>query len=549
MAGDTLHHSVAVAEAADVDGFRREARRLLAAGVAPQRVSWHVAAAPEAGLFDTDSFDVGAAPADDLTPPVGTGLDAGPSPPAPAGQSAPALAAPPARITVPAFFVPLCERALLHADPNRFGLMYRLLWRLVHEPALRNDPLDPDRLRAESMARAVRRDMHKMTAFVRFRPITAAATGTNATATVVAPTAEPEVQHIAWFEPEHHIVRATAPFFARRFAQMRWAILTPEGSVRWDGSALAFGPGAAREDAPPADADEALWLVYYRSIFNPARLKLAMMQKEMPKRYWKNLPEAVLIAPLAAAAAQRTAAMIDVGDAAGGGTVPAHRRPAASLAMRVSQRAPEPMRVSQRQPEPAAPGSLDALRRATERCRECPIGAHATQAVNGEGAARARLMLVGEQPGDQEDLRGRPFVGPAGQLLDRALVQLGWPRDALFLTNAVRHFKFELRGQRRIHKTPAQLEQAACLHWLESEVAIVKPEAVVALGATAARALLGRAVAVTKERGQWLTRADGLPVLVTLHPSALLRLGDAARDAAYAEWLRDLDLASAWGRR
>jgi DNA polymerase len=157
-------------------------------------------------------------------------------------------------------------------------------------------------------------------------------------------------------------------------------------------------------------------------------------------------------------------------------------------------------------------------------------------------------MLVGEQPGDQEDRRGAPFVGPAGQLLDRAMVRLGWPRDAVYVTNAVKHFKYELRGQRRIHKTPAQREIDACLHWLESEIALVRPAAVIALGATAARALLGRAVPVMKERGQWFARADGLRVLVTLHPSALLRADPAEREAAFAQWLGDLKHADEFGR-
>ena len=185
--------------------------------------------------------------------------------------------------------------------------------------------------------------------------------------------------------------------------------------------------------------------------------------------------------------------------------------------------------------------ALAQLKAATDRCRECPIGAHATQSVVGEGGAQARLMLVGEQPGDQEDLQGRPFVGPAGRLLDQALAQLGWPREAVFITNAVKHFKFELRGKRRIHKSPAQQEIAACLHWLEDEIEAVAPAALVALGATAARALTGRPVAVMRERGQWLVHpGDARPVLVTLHPSALLRLRGPERDAALERWLDDL---------
>lgn len=187
---------------------------------------------------------------------------------------------------------------------------------------------------------------------------------------------------------------------------------------------------------------------------------------------------------------------------------------------------------------------IDALREGAQRCRDCPIGEHATQAVFGEGPLKARLMLVGEQPGDREDLQGRPFVGPAGRLLDAALHQLGWPRDALYLTNAVKHFKFEMRGKRRMHKTPAQQEIDICLQWLERELALVKPDAVVALGATAARTLAGRPVGVLRERGHWIKRADGLRVLITLHPSALLRGRPEERDAAFARWLEDLQHAS-----
>jgi uracil-DNA glycosylase family protein len=187
---------------------------------------------------------------------------------------------------------------------------------------------------------------------------------------------------------------------------------------------------------------------------------------------------------------------------------------------------------------------LEACRDAASSCRECPLGYHATQTVWGEGPMRAPLMLVGEQPGDQEDRQGRPFVGPAGQLLDRALAELGWSRGELYVTNAVKHFKFEMRGKRRMHKTPAQREAAACLHWLESEIEHVRPQALVALGATAARSLLGRSVPVLANRGRWLEREDGLRVLITLHPSALLRLVDDEREAAYRQWLADLRVAS-----
>jgi uracil-DNA glycosylase family protein len=196
-------------------------------------------------------------------------------------------------------------------------------------------------------------------------------------------------------------------------------------------------------------------------------------------------------------------------------------------------------------PGGGAPKSLPELGEALERCRECPIGERASRAVPGEGPKHAKLMFVGEQPGDQEDLQGKPFVGPAGQLFNRALAELGIERRDAYVTNAVKHFKFELRGKRRIHKTPEQQEAAACLHWLESEIGLVDPEALVALGATAARQLMGTPIAVTRQRGQWLTRTDGRRVLITLHPSALLRMEPEEKDAAYAAWLADLRQAAA----
>jgi uracil-DNA glycosylase family protein len=192
----------------------------------------------------------------------------------------------------------------------------------------------------------------------------------------------------------------------------------------------------------------------------------------------------------------------------------------------------------------ASKRSWNALREAASHCRECPLGARATQTVWGEGPLPARLMLVGEQPGDREDIAGHPFVGPAGRLLDQAIASLGWERQTLYVTNAVKHFSFELRGKRRIHKTPAQLEILACLHWLESEIDSVGPSAIVALGRVAASALLGRPIKVMTERGHWLRRSDGIEVLITVHPSALLRGDPAQKEAAYAAWLDDLSVAT-----
>jgi uracil-DNA glycosylase len=189
--------------------------------------------------------------------------------------------------------------------------------------------------------------------------------------------------------------------------------------------------------------------------------------------------------------------------------------------------------------------TLKALREAEDACRRCPLYRDATRAVPGEGPRRARVMLVGEQPGDKEDLAGKPFVGPAGKLLDRALADAGIPRGETFITNAVKHFKFEPRGKRRLHKKPNAYEIERCKWWLDQERAIVQPAVIVALGATAARSLLGRVMTITKLRAETLQLADGTRLVVTIHPSALLRTQDEAdKRAAYAAFVGDLKVVA-----
>ena len=317
---------VRLTHATDLAGFRREARALLARRVPPHDVTW------SADPCDDDLF---------------------------AEEPAPEHEAPVGGVTVPAAFLELCHTVALHREPQRFALLYRLLWRLVHEPGLRHDPLDADMLQARQMAQAVHHDIHKMHAFVRFRQVRDGADALDPL-------------HVAWFEPEHRIVEANAPWFRRRFANMRWAILTPERCVEWDRRQLHFRGGARRDEAPPPDAGEALWLTYYRSIFNPARLNLDMMRKEMPRRYWRNLPEAQLIAPLAASAHERSARMIE--------------QPATVTARRI------PVQTHAALPR-VDPDGLAALQARLQRCRECAIGASATQAVPGEGPLRPAVMF------------------------------------------------------------------------------------------------------------------------------------------------------------
>jgi DNA polymerase len=191
--------------------------------------------------------------------------------------------------------------------------------------------------------------------------------------------------------------------------------------------------------------------------------------------------------------------------------------------------------------------SLAQLAEQAAHCRDCPLWKNATQTVFGAGPRAARIMFVGEQPGDQEDRSGKPFVGPAGKLLDRALADAGIDRRTTYVTNAVKHFKWEPRGKRRIHKKPSEIEIGACHQWLERELALLRPALIVALGATAARAVFGRATAIEKNRGHIIGGAQAKSaldsdLLVTVHPSFLLRVPDAGRDEAYQRFVADLEL-------
>jgi probable DNA metabolism protein len=470
-----MHHIILDGET-DFDGWRKAARTLVFNNVQPPDVSWSVHG-NEPGLFEASVTK---------TP----------------------LQAPEGTFSVPAKFVELAKAAILHRDGERFAILYRLLWRVHAQHNLLDAATDPDVAHVGTMAKAVHRDEHKMHAFVRFREVGR----------------ERDARYIAWFEPEHHIVELAAPFFARRFADMPWSILTPDLCAHWDGLAVTFTEGVAKSEAPTDDRLEDLWRRYYVSIFNPARLKPKAMQTEMPKKYWRNLPEAALIKPLIADAGRLTAAMI-------------------------AQDASEPHKA-QRRLEPMKRTSdtatdIETLREEAASCRACPLWKDATQTVFGEGPQHAPIMLVGEQPGDKEDLAGKPFVGPAGQMLDRALEEAGIDRRQVYITNAVKHFKFVPRGKIRLHQRPNSPEIRACRSWYERELAAVKPHLVVALGATAAQCVLGKITPINKNRSHPIDLDDGLAALVTVHPSYLLRLPDEkAKAQEYQRFVEDLKTAA-----
>ncbi|HEX8258489.1 MAG TPA: UdgX family uracil-DNA binding protein [Allosphingosinicella sp.] len=452
---------VTLAAEDDFEGWRDAARGLALAGEPPHRIAWRTGE----GVGDLFAMSGGE-------PPFEGSASAG--------------------FSVPRPFIELARSAICHSDPERFALLYTLLLRLKQEPGAMEDSADPLAGRLERMAKEVRRDIHKMHAFLRFREVTT----------------EAGARYVAWFEPDHHIVRAAAGFFVRRFANMPWSILTPALSLHWDGATLTEAPGATRADAPDGDPVEETWKTYYASIFNPARLKVGAMTKEMPKKYWKNMPETALVGGLIAGAQAREAQMVESSRSGIGGNVRA---------------------------------AWEAIRDEALGCTRCPLYKTGTQTVFGEGPLDARIMFVGEQPGDQVDLAGKPFVGPAGQLLDRALGDAGVDRGAAYVINAVKHFKFEARGKRRIHSKPNGAEIDACRWWIEQERLLIRPPITVALGATAARSLFGKAVTIGSMRGRPHPIYDGGEGWVTVHPSFLLRVRDN-REAEYARFVEDLRL-------
>ena len=481
-----MAHRVLLQQPDDFDGWREAARALASAGVHPADVAWQV----EGG--DGELFGG----SDPLPPPDGA-----------------------RKLTVPKPFLELAKQAILHSDRERFALLYEQLIALSDKRASMDDRADPRLDRLQTLAKAVRRDIHKMHAFVRFREV---------------PEKEGEeggTRYVAFHEPDHHIVRANAGFFVRRFASLRWSILTPEVSLHWDGETVREGPGATKADAPDGDPVEELWKSYYKSIFNPARLKVGAMLSEMPKKFWANMPETALVPAMIAGAQQREAAMI--------------------------ANSPQPPAPPPHASEPGLPldearrahggsnaeAALAALREEASQCRRCPLWEPATQTVFGQGPADARLVMVGEQAGDQEDKAGLPFVGPAGQMLDAALVEAGIDRSTVYVTNAVKHFKYEWRGKRRVHQTPGSEEIAACSWWHEREREIIAPKVTLALGGTAGRALTGKAVTIGKMRGVAHPLATGGELWITYHPSYLLRIPDADRaEAERVKFVGDLKL-------
>ena len=414
----------------DWDGWRQAARALVLAGVEPGEVAWSAGGESDALPDAAGSF------------------------------------------TLPRALVSLASVAIQAREPERFGLLYSLVWRAHAGEKLLEDDGDPDLLLARRMALSVRAEAHRMRTHIRFLPVPD----------------EGGTRYLGWYAPAHFVLPANAQLMAQRFAGFRFSIVTPDGAAHWDRSRLLFGAGLRH--VHDDDSLAAWW----------DRHSAPLLEEAVP----------------------------DVSVPAAEDLDEAPRSP--------DRPALGPVVL----PIRADPVLVRAAREAGA-CHRCPLFEPATQVVFGEGPEGAAAMFVGEQPGDQEDVIGRPFVGPAGQLMDRAFEEAGIDRRAVYVTNAVKHFKFTQRGKRRIHQTPEVPEILACSVWLAAERTHLQPKLMVLMGGSAARAVMGRAVTISRERGRPIGLDDGQTVLITVHPSYLLRLPDAASKAReYEAFVRDL---------
>ena len=424
---------VVLARETDWDGWRAATRAHVLSGTPPEALIWQV----------------GPGEADPL--PAGTGS-----------------------FGVPRALVALAAQAIQARASSRFDLLYRLVWRAqAGEPVLelRDDPTLTD---ARRLALRVRAEAHRMRTHLRFL-------------------AE-DGHFLGWYAPAHFVLEANAQLLARRFAGLRFSILTPDASADWDGAALRFGAGLPAEAVSDDAALAAQWQEWRADILADARSGTSIPEAE-------SLDED----PRAP-----------------------DRPPLGPVVLRL----------------PADPDIAGAAGEAIT-CHRCPLAGPATQTVFGEGPADAALLFIGEQPGDQEDIIGRPFVGPAGQLLDRALEEAGIDRRRIYITNAVKHFKFTPRGTRRIHQTPEAPEIQVCRFWLDVERVRLRPKLTILMGATAARAVLGRPVTIGRERGRPFALPDGARGFITVHPSFLLRVPDAGSQAReYARFVQELGEAA-----
>ncbi|RKT21092.1 DNA polymerase [Paraburkholderia sp. RAU2J] len=483
--------------------WRRAARELLRQGIEPGSIEWVEVEGEMAGEVESE------AGRDARLPGVASRADAA-SCVESAGstrQTTADTAAPDGLTTAPALTAPAIPRDLLaqlqtascFRGPDRWSLLYRVLWRWTRGERHVVDPADPDGAQLALRVQSIEHETEELLSFTRFRR------------------RDPSMglpEFVGWYEPQHDLLKRAAARFARPMGDSTWMLATPHGAVFWNGMLLRIDRSAMEESQPAAHAvppdvmageaatsepTEALWLAYYASVVNalptPARLS-----------YWRAPPA--------------------------GPPLPAH------LARVRSRLGAQATAVTVPETPPLEYSALTPPLRETvgplAACRRCALWRNAKQPVAGAGPAHATIMAVGEQPGEHENQHGEPFTGPAGQLLDAVLARAGLDRTALYLTYAVKHYKWETFDQQRVHRTPERREVEACQHWLEQELTRVAPRVIVTLGATALKALTGAHVNLSEYVGQTIAHRGRL-IVPTWHPAYALRTADTRLRADIVE--------------
>jgi probable DNA metabolism protein len=395
---------------------------------------------------------------------------------------------------IPRQFYTLAKIAACHREHKKWYLLYEILWKITHgEKNLLNISSHPLIAQLLLLEKAVRRDAHKMKAFVRFRQYQA----------------DNHSYYIAWHQPDHYILRSVAPFFQRRFSTMDWAIITPDETAVWHGNELQFLPGIENFAHRSEDLCEDLWRTYYRAIFNPARIKLKAMKKEMPVRYWKNLPETPIIQEILQEAPARVTAML---------------KHTEGFSQTARDYFPETL-------------DYENLKKAAGACQACPLYRQGKQTVFGRGHQTANIMIVAEQPGKQEDAAGLPLIGPTGQFLQNLLLQLKVNPEEVYYTNAVKHFKHTIVENKILYQNPTIKEIQACKPWLEAEIESVKPKVILCLGLVAAKSLISGGFHLKAQRGK-IHYYKKIPVIATYHPAAILRNYHPENEQQMTEWFK-----------